>query len=89
MKKLGMREVVVVSNEGLAKLGLGLELDKTTNQQGVVFRILDPSISRWGLSKIHSDYTLPPSLDALFPTLSAAAHFDWHLYRESREIGRY
>ena len=77
----------MVSNEGLAKLGLDLELDKTTNQQGVVFRILDPSISRWGLSKIHPDYTLPPSLDALFPTPPAAAHFDWHLYRESRRIG--
>lgn len=82
MKKLGMREVVMVPKEGLGKLDLDLKLDKTTNQQGAVFRILDPSISRWGLSKIHSDYTLPPSLDVLFSMLSAAAHFDWHLYRE-------
>lgn len=86
MKKYGMREVEVVSNATLAKLGLDVDSDNTTNQQEVVLSILDSSISQWGLSKIHHDFVLPPSFNVLFPVLSAAAHFDWHLHRESRGI---
>jgi len=81
MAKYGTREIEVVSNDRLAKLGLDLD----PNQPGVVLHILDPSISQWGLSKIH--FPIPPSFNALFRVLSAAAHFDWHLYRESRGIG--
>lgn len=85
MEKRGMREVEVVSNPNLAKLGLNLALN-TTHQNEVVLIILDPSISQWGLSKIHQNFPLPPSFKALFPVLSAAARFDWHLHRASRGI---
>jgi hypothetical protein len=86
MKKRGMREVEVVSNPSLAKLGLNLELNNTTHHKEVVLIILDPSISQWGLSKIHHNFPLTPSFNALFPVLSAAARFDWHLHRASRGI---
>ena len=81
MAKYGTREVEIVSNDGSAKLGLDLD----SNGLGVVLHILDRSISQWGLSKIH--FPIPVSFNALFRVLSAAAHFDWHLYRESRGIG--
>jgi hypothetical protein len=82
MEKRGMREVEVVSNHSLAKLGLDVKSDN----REVVLSILDSSISQWGLSRIHHDFALPPSFNALYPVLAAAARFDWHLHRESRGI---
>jgi len=85
MKKHGMRELAVV-NDGSAKLGLDLELDNPNGQQLVVLRILDQSISRWGLNRMH-DTISPSPPDTLYNVLSAAANFDWHLHRGSGRIG--
>ncbi|KAF8817195.1 hypothetical protein BYT27DRAFT_7205049 [Phlegmacium glaucopus] len=85
MKNQGMRELAVVNDARLAKLGLDLGLDNATKREVVALRILDLPISQWGLNKIHN--TIPPSPDAFYAVLSAAARFDWHLHRESCAIG--
>ncbi|KAF8150599.1 caspase domain-containing protein [Crassisporium funariophilum] len=81
MKKTGKRDVVLVGDHHVAKLGL--ELNRSNE---ISFAILDRHIWRWGLR--HIFHTVPASPDYVFPVVAAAAHFDWHLRRESSKIGK-
>ena len=62
-----------------ADFGMALENGK------VVFNIYDPDVTKYGLTRM--PYVLEPTLEAISPVISAAAHFYWHR-RRTPKTGR-
>ncbi|CCM00513.1 uncharacterized protein FIBRA_02547 [Fibroporia radiculosa] len=57
------------------------ELDIALENGSVVFNILNPLVTQYGLTRM--PFVVEPTVDAVQPVIRAAAHFYWHLRRKS------
>ncbi|KAA1472263.1 hypothetical protein DENSPDRAFT_881116 [Dentipellis sp. KUC8613] len=57
-------------------------LDLQLEDDHIVFDILDPLVTVYGLKRI--PYTIPIDVDAALPVIRAAAHYYWHLNRTTK-----
>ncbi|TFY62831.1 hypothetical protein EVG20_g6557 [Dentipellis fragilis] len=72
----GQRKVLLVEKDR-AEVDIDLEGDR------VVFNILDSLATQYGLHRM--PYTVRPDADAVYPVITAAAHYYWHLRRTSEK----
>jgi hypothetical protein len=59
------------------------ELDITISDGQVVFNILNPHITQFGLNEM--PFRIQPTYDDIYPVIRAAAHYYWHLGRTNAE----
>jgi hypothetical protein len=57
------------------------ELDIAVDGDGVVFNILNPQVTQFGLNQM--PFRIEPTYDAMYPVVRASAHYFWHLRRNS------
>ena len=67
------QRTIQLTGQDQAEFGMALEDGK------VVFNILDPLVTKYGLTRMPS--SLEPTLEAISPVIRAAAHFYWHRHR--------
>ncbi|KAA1472307.1 hypothetical protein DENSPDRAFT_173021 [Dentipellis sp. KUC8613] len=72
----GQRKVLLVEKDR-AEVDIDIEGDR------VVFNILDSLATQFGLHRM--PYTVRPDADAVYPVITAAAHYYWHLRRTSEK----
>ena len=80
VKKMDPNQIQMVEQDQEAEFGMALEDGK------VVFNIYDSDVTKHGLTRM--PHSLEPTLDAISPVISAAAHFYWHLRRTPPQTGR-
>ena len=59
------------------------ELDIALDDGLVVFNILDPLVTKFGLSRM--PFRISPKVDDVYPVIRAAAHYRWHLRRTNKK----
>lgn len=57
------------------------ELDVAIDNEGVIFNILNPQVTQFGLNQL--PFRVDPTYDAIYPVVRASAHYYWHLRRNS------
>lgn len=73
--KSGQQRIRIVEKETVDQA----HFDITFDNSKIVFNILNPEVTRWGLKRI--PFQINPTIEDIRPVLRAAAHYNWHLRR--------
>ena len=76
MRRMGTnRKQILLVDKAKAELDIAISNDK------VVFNIMNPQVTQFGLNKM--PFHIQPTYEDVYPVIQAAAHYYWHLRRNN------